>query len=134
MSINQTMLEKLLNDPKLLKELENLSKSNSKEIARKKLTRNDSIPSYINRVTSRCTCCSSELISFIRMDFSIETKMYHSGGTAWTLPEQWLELPIKDLVQRQPTCRMCSTKLDEMSKDELKAIIHRLTMKLYRRD
>ncbi len=131
---NQAMLEKLLNDPKLLKELSNLAKQANVERSRKKVTRNDSIPSYINRITSRCTCCSSELLTYVRMDFSLDSKMYHSGGSAWDLPVEWLSLPIKDLVQRQPSCKMCQTKLREMSQDELIAIIHRLTNKLYRRD
>lgn len=129
MSLDQDLM-KLLNDPKLMKELQRLSKEAGKENARKKITKQDTVPSFVNHITEKCKLCASETESFIRMDWDPNDRIYRSGGYAWK--NIWPEdFPLRKITQHRPCCNNCAIALKECSTEELVNKLICLSNKLY---
>lgn len=116
MNVNQLLLEKLINSPALLKELEKLVKGRptiNKAIKEKKAGN----PTYVNRVTVRCKLCGSEQIIFMRMDWDAEDKLYRTGCHAFE--NLWPLLSVHELYQRSASCSSCLKELEKLTKEEL---------------
>ena len=109
------MLAKLLNDPKLLKELERLVKANPVTTLPKQ--KKDPKPAYVNQVFMLCSLCGTEKITYYRMDYCSDNKIYQTG--CHSTDNFWPDLPIKIMTQKTRSCKSCPTQLAKFSQEDL---------------
>ena len=116
MNANEALLQRLINDPALMKKLEKMASAIPLEKKAKKM-KELGLAKYVNQVTSTCKLCGSESIIFTRMDWDSEEKLYrvgcHHQDNIWPL------LPLHNLRQRRPSCNLCQTVLLTKSKEDL---------------
>ena len=116
MNANEVFLQKLLNDPSLLKLLEKMAKARpaiNKELKLKKA----GLPAHVNEVKTTCKLCTTPRTTYIRMDWDAEDKLYRSG--CHHLDNVWADLPVHTIHTRSAFCKSCSAVLSEQSKEAL---------------
>jgi hypothetical protein len=117
MNINELLLQKLVNDPNLLKRIEKMVKANPTIIKEKKL-KSASLPKYVNKVHIKCKLCATIETIFIRMDWDNDDKIYRNG--CYSVENYWPDLPMFEQHQRKPSCKLCPSVLSAtFTKEEL---------------
>jgi len=116
MNPTELMLQRLINDPSLMKMLEKVAKAAPKERKAKKLKELGN-PCYVNRVVLKCKLCQSEEIVYMCMSWDATEKLYR--GSCYHQDNIWTGLPVHDLYQRKPVCKICPETLEALSKEAL---------------
>lgn len=117
MNLNEAILQKMLNDPKLLKEIEKMvSQTKIKEHKKKKESQLGQA-TYVNRVSQTCRLCGSLEIIFKRMDWDSLEKLYRSG--CHSSENLWPLLPLHEVRYKAITCNHCRSALHHLSKETL---------------
>ena len=104
MNINEALLQKMINDPALMKLLEKMTKSIPAEKKEKKL-KELGHPAYVNEVSCLCKLCGAKHIIYMCMSYDSTEKLYR--GSCHSLDNVWQGLPVYQMVQRRATCNAC---------------------------
>lgn len=113
---NEALLQKLINDPSLLKLLEKMAKAAPAEKKVKKMKELGN-PTYVNCVTLKCKLCGSEHTKYLCMVFDPEEKLYRTSCHA--TENLWPDLPVYTLRQRTTSCAQCPGILLSLEKETL---------------
>ena len=97
MNASEAILQKLINDPSLIKMLEKMAKAAPAEKKAKK-QKELGLACYVNKVQIHCKLCGSESIVYTRMDWDAEDKLYRTG--CHHQDNIWPTLEEKTIVQR----------------------------------
>lgn len=116
MNLNEQMLQKLINDPSLIKMLEKMV-SNAPREKKEKHLKELGHPAYVNQVECKCKLCGSTHIIYMCMSYDSTEKLYR--GSCHHLDNVWPGLPIYKMVQRRATCNACPGILSSLPVETL---------------
>ena len=112
----EALLQKLISDPSMMKAIEKMASSVPKEKKEKKFKELGN-PSYVNKVELRCKLCGTYETAFMCMSYDPDAKLYR--GSCYASENLWPGLPVHDLIQRKPNCKLCPTVLATLSQEEI---------------
>lgn len=119
----EALLKKLINDPRLLADLEKMSQQSVKLTLqeRKKKRELDRFGSldYLNKVVKECKLCKSVSTFYSPMIWDKVDKLHRASCMSGIICEEWQDLEIRRLHQMVPSCNCCSEVLLNTSKEEL---------------
>lgn len=116
MNPTEKFLIAMLNDPALMKTIEKMVKSNPAVVKQKRL-KAAGLPSHVNSIQIICRTCKSTEQVYMRMDWDSVDKLYRGG--CYSMDNIWPSLPVYKMIQRKPTCKICSIELLKLTKEEL---------------
>lgn len=126
-NISEAILLKMINDPKLMKEIEKLSKQPS--VKKTKAKKDLLPPTFVNKVTETCKLCGFVSIKWLSMSWDPNEKLHRSSCHA--TENLWPELLERSIYARRETCKHCTKRLSELEKHILIAKLIVLAERVY---
>lgn len=125
----EELLKKLINDPRLLKNLEDMAKDSVKlslkERKKKREIDRFGTLDYLNKVTKECKLCGSISTFYSPMIWDKVDKLHRCAAMSGLIVEEWQDLEVRNLRQAVPSCNCCAEVLMNRSKEDLiKKIIY----------